>query len=52
MEKYEANRKELQEKLEQLQQTGKEAAKDLTSGVDKAMEELKNALKQARSRFQ
>jgi hypothetical protein len=52
MEAIKGQRKDLQEKVDNLTKTGKEAAKDVTAGVDRAVEELKNALKQARSRFQ
>jgi len=52
LEKYQLNRKDLQDKMEKFRQTGKEAAKDVTAGVDRALEEMKTAFNKARSRFQ
>ena len=51
MEKYAANREEIEQKLQKLQHTSKDAWKDMSEGIEKALEELKVAYSKASSRF-
>ena len=51
MEKYIGTREEIEQKLAKLQHTSKDAWKDMSEGIEKALQELKVAYSKASSRF-